>query len=301
MEHCHETWTEESGRSGGESRTRNRHLSGLATGVCGSVKTLWLYPARQFVHPSGATILGALRFGARRVPLQYRPFDNTHALICSLGAVGHDLSRCVATLVGPPNVFPAAAMLRDSDADCTGLALEASYAVHGLSQCVPPTPLLLSACPGQRNTDETRKAGLAIEAGDRARIVDAGRLGDDRCMGYAFRGIEGGDGPIGVAYKAVLGSSRVRVGACNIPNLIYRDVIFGYRPGQLIDADHPLGRPHKAAPLIWGAEGGVPARDRALGIDSLGKGRCGASRGRRKTHREREAITVRVCHKTNRC
>lgn len=90
-------------------------------------------------------------------------------------------------------------------------------------------------------TDETRKPGLAIKAGDRARIVDARRLGADHCIGFAFRGIEGGDGSIGVVYKAMLGSSRVRVGACNIPNLVCADVIFGYRPEQLKDAYSPSG------------------------------------------------------------
>ena len=125
---------EKSSRSGGGSRARDRHLSGLATGVCGNLKALWLFADRQFVHPNRATILGALRFGDRRVPLQYRPLDTAHAVLCCLGAAGHDLPRCVAPLVGPPNVFPSAAMLRDCDARCAGLAIEASYAFQGLRQ-----------------------------------------------------------------------------------------------------------------------------------------------------------------------
>jgi hypothetical protein len=123
---------EKSSRSGGGSRKRNRHLSGLASGVCGSVKALWLLTVGQFVHPSGATILGALRFGVRRVPLQHRPLDTIHALICRLGAAGHDLPCCLAPLVGSPNIFPSATMLRDCDAHCAGLALEASCAFQGL-------------------------------------------------------------------------------------------------------------------------------------------------------------------------
>ena len=123
---------EGSSRSCGGSRKRDRHLSGLATGVCGSAKALWLLTARQFVHPVGATTLGALWFGVRRVPLQCRPLDTIHALICRLGAVSHDLSCCVATLVGPPNVFSTAAMLRNCDAHCAGWTFEASCPFQGL-------------------------------------------------------------------------------------------------------------------------------------------------------------------------
>ena len=50
-------------------------------------------------------------------------------------------------------------------------------------QCAPLIPLLLSACPGQRNTEETRIVGEGIEAGDHAGIVDTGRLGADPWLG----------------------------------------------------------------------------------------------------------------------
>jgi hypothetical protein len=101
-------------------------LRGVASRVCGSIKALWLSTVCQFLHSSGATILGALRLRVHRVPLQRRTFNTAYALICSVGVVGYDLPRCVATLVGSPIVLPPASMLRDYDADCFGLAIEAA-------------------------------------------------------------------------------------------------------------------------------------------------------------------------------